>query len=981
MQARTKKSIILILFIVFVILAAHMASISSCDVYNTPRAVDYQRFDLDNQAFNESNVASYKASQSYAPVEDELHLANVVIFIYFNNEIKPDIDAAVLDQFRAQQNSLYSYYQEISYGKINITTYYASSEEGESIIYHAFKAPQARSFYEAIKDGDSRRASVERELVSAAIEDFNEHIDYTDINVDQNNDGYVDSVSFVVSGNYEKTSANWGGLMWPHSLRLTKLGGDTVTMNKKIVDYYTFNFFDSLTVGLLCHEFAHVLGAPDLYHYKYDTSRFQVGYWDLMHFECDTPQYMTTHMRLRYLGSKSVSLSNLYTSKISQITKSGNFTLRAVTQVGVDDDDFLAYKIEINEYESIWIEYRNNNVGTYDSKLPGSGLIVYRVNNKVSGNEDGRYQRNSNPDEVYVYRPNFSVKSDTSQRERENLDYAYLSNNNPKFKSVGKSNATKKYEESTIFLTDGTNTGIRLSINSQTDQEISFSVIVPESLSSANQVEKVEVLDKVKFETLGIKDSHIIVGKKNDMLSVLRNSVKVIITYQDGSSFSAPMDNISFVFDIGVIGVSQMATVRYSDAYNINIVGYFTLTIRDGNLTAQVSSYPNKTIYKLGEELDLTGLRLSITYQSGTTSTEVAYESAPQKFSYIGYDKSQSGEYKVEITYSDDLGNQDTVQISVKVIAVPNGISINQRNSKQIAFFEKGTTQNNIIKGLASYLEVICTQEDGKSFILQSYEYEINLESAWDGLNKKYDITAKLSEDNKLKSAKYSIMIMENTDIIDVKIATLPKLDYGYGQSLNLKDGSIFIETGITTFTVSMEGYYNEFLQNYDCTKAGNQELSANIYGFSVKFTVKVDSDQSKLLTVNANTIFTRENYLRLAKSMTVQDFIKSLASVFTIKVYYNDMHINLNAYKDMLVSDKLSIHLINDDNVVVTKFNIHILGDADSNGIVDQNDIESLAHAILSRQTNSHNYDINQDGVYDIADFALILEQIRNEK
>jgi len=986
MLKTTQKKRILI-FLVFILAAVCLAGVLSRPSSGKtvgPSAVDYQRLDLESPKEDISFVSSVNSAARNAAVQDELHLANVVIFIYFKNESAPTINQSVISKFTGEENSLYDYYYDISYGKILITTYYASGGEGINTVYYAYQAPQNRSYYENIKSGNSSRSRVERELLVGAINHFDERMNYEGVNLDQNSDGYVDNISFIVSGNYVNSSANWGGLMWPHSLTMTALNNSTknpnVTIQGKIVDYYTFNFLGRLTTGLLCHEFSHILGTPDLYHYDYDRDYLPVGYWDLMHFECDTPQYMTTWMRYKYLGSNSLALSSLIAGKISQITSSGEFALKPTTTIGVESGDILAYKIEVNEDESIWIEYRNKNSGDYDSELPGSGLVVYRVNTKATnGNQNAKNRNAAYPEELYVFRPNFSTISDRNSREQENLRYAHLSASNAKFSTLGKSNTTSYYDSQCVYLSDGTNTGIIITPKTQSDGEITFDVTIPPSLASANQVDKVEVLDKVKYDTHGIKDSNITIGYSNNLLTTLANSVKVIITYKDGSSTIATMSNVSFVFDTGKIGFSQQATARYSDAYNTNIVGYFNLTIRDGAFTASVLNYPTRQTYNLGSELDLTGLTLLITYSSGTAS-QVRYVDAPQRFTWVGFDGTTGGQYRVEVTYTDELGNRDTVILSLTVVANIVSIEINTRNSEQLISFPQGTGYETIKSALVEHIEVVGTQEDGLTTVLPSAAYEIK-DFTYDGLGSSYNIVVLLLPDKTIESEPFRINLVDATHVRGVTLSILPKLDYRYGESLNLSAGMLTIVTDNGSFNILLEGYYNKYDELYDCTRSGRQSLTVRIYGYDITITVIVGNETEQLMTVNADNIYMKtgaKNSLRVDGSMTIGALVAKLASVFTVKLFYNNMYINLNAYKDMLVSDKVSVHLFNDNNKPVAAFGVSVLGDTNSDGVLDENDIDALALALVKSKYKNDSFDVNLDGVYDIVDLVLLLERIR---
>jgi M6 family metalloprotease-like protein len=944
---------------------------------------------LDEIENDDNYVSSLNTSASNASaVSDELNLANIVIFIYFQDESMPDISSATMDKFVGADNSLYDYYYDISFGKILIQTYYATTVEEESTAFYAYQSQYDRDHYKSILDGSSLRCSYEKELLDDAIDGFNDAMDFTDIDVDQDGDGYVDNISFVISNSYVSSNYYWGSLLWPHAWRMSILEenttdtGDTCINDKK-VEYYTFNFLDNLTTGLVCHEFSHILGSPDLYHYYSDTSYYQVGYWDLMHFECDTPQYLTTYMRYNYLGARSTTLSSLYTEKISQITASGTFTLKPTTMVTDEDSDFLAYKIVIDEYESIWIEYRNNEVSTYDSDLTGSGLIIYRVNTTATlGNQNGRYEDSDYPDEVYVYRPDYSTESNIASCEKENLQYAYLSEDNSKFDLLGESNSSSKYDEDCIFLTDGENTGIVITPLTQTNGEISFEVSMPASLSSANQVEEVEVLDKYKYEELGEKDSNIEISYGSDLETTLSDAVTVLITYQDGSSIIATQDNCNFIFDSDKISESQQAIVRYNDSYNTNVEGYFNLIIADGVFNASIRAYPAIRSYSIGEDLDLTGLILTLTYSSGTTDI-VAFVDEKLSFTYIGYDSSTSGEYQVEVTYSDELGNQDTVIVSVSVIAEITSIEVNIRKSQQLISFSPtgidSIDYDTIYNALPDYLEVTGIQSDGTSCILGSTAYEI-VAFTWNGCTT-YTINVMLLTDVSIVSPDYNITIMDENTISSVVLQINPKLTYKYGECLDLSDGILIVYGDNTSTSISLEGFYDKFAENYDCTLSGSQSISADIYNETITLNVTVGNDASELLSSNNDNIYINlynTYYIQAQKATTLEDFIGQFASTFNIKIYYNDIYINVNAYSDMLISDKLVIHLYNDDDVMVAEIKVYVLGDTNSDGILDIEDADNLASGILSGKTKNDNYDINKDGIYNIVDFVLLMEITR---
>ncbi|MBW6514877.1 MAG: choice-of-anchor J domain-containing protein, partial [Candidatus Syntrophosphaera sp.] len=147
------------------------------------------------------------------------------------------------------------------------------------------------------------------------------------------------------------------------------------------------DFLSYSGVGVLCHEFFHSLGSPDLYHYQ-NVVLTPVGSWDLMAADKDPPQHMTAFMKWKY---------GHWISEIPTITAPGTFTLNPLTSATQN-----AYRIDSPHEDQYYIvEFRKKeNNGIFESSIPGSGLIIYRIDARITnGNRDGP------PDMLYVYRP------------------------------------------------------------------------------------------------------------------------------------------------------------------------------------------------------------------------------------------------------------------------------------------------------------------------------------------------------------------------------------------------------------------------------------------------------------------------------------------------------------------------------------------------------------------------------------------------
>jgi alpha-tubulin suppressor-like RCC1 family protein len=259
----------------------------------------------------------------------------------------------------------------------------------------------------------------------------------SDLILDGDGDGNVDSVCFVVRG--EPTA--WSTLLWPHK---TSLSSQTVYINSERVYSYNLQLQSVFTVGVLCHEMFHLLGAPDLYHYYYDLS--PVGPWDLMEWNLDPPQHMAAYMKYRY-GN--------WIGSIPEITVPGTYILNPLTSA-VDN----CYKIRSRTPSQYFVvEYRREASSVFEDSLPGTGLLVYRIDTA----RDGYGNPWGPPDEVYVYRPGGTPTTDGD------LSSACFSS------SAGRV-AISDTTDPAGFLADGAPGGLDISDVSAASGTISFNV-------------------------------------------------------------------------------------------------------------------------------------------------------------------------------------------------------------------------------------------------------------------------------------------------------------------------------------------------------------------------------------------------------------------------------------------------------------------------------------------------------------------------
>jgi M6 family metalloprotease-like protein len=354
-------------------------------------------------------------------------LNNISIFIRFSDQTEFGQNISVYNSMfnGTTGNTMQSYFLEASYNTLNIsTTYYPTpttmvvswQDSHPRNYYSPYNATTNPDGYQGGDNGDER-ADREFTLLANAVNGVNSQVP-TGLNLDGDNDGKVDNVCFIIKG----SSDGWASLLWPHRWSIYDR---TVNINGKRV--YDFNFqlsefMASRGVGVLCHEMFHSLGSPDLYHYT-SNGISTVGSWDLMENDQNPPQHMGAFMKYKY---------GHWIASIPEIIYNGSYTLNPLTSAAGQ-----CYKIASpnSSTEYFVVEFRKD-AGTFESSLPGSGMLIYRINPAAGdGNADGP------PDEVYVYRPggtptangtvssaNFSSETGRITFNNSTNPYCFLSN-------------------------------------------------------------------------------------------------------------------------------------------------------------------------------------------------------------------------------------------------------------------------------------------------------------------------------------------------------------------------------------------------------------------------------------------------------------------------------------------------------------------------------------------------------------------------
>jgi len=323
---------------------------------------------------------------------------NLVVYIKFSDDTEFETTRQTFDnRFNpVSGSSLKSYFSEVSYNQLTISsTHYPECAMSTNFSYtdthpRSYFQPYNSSTNPNGYQNDDQRTDREHELLRDAIAWINQNSPVAGaLNIDSDEDGLVDNISFIIRGTY----TGWSNLLWAHRWVLYSYN---VYINGKQAWDYTFQPETQVSVTMTCHEMFHTLGAPDLYHYT-GNGISPVANWDLMH---NGSGHMSAYMKWKYSG-------NNWITSIPEITATGTYTLNPLASA-TNNCYRIASPNSATEYYVV--EYRQKT-GTFENNLPGSGLLVYRIDPMRNGNASGP------PDEVYLYRPDgtISVNGNTNQ--------------------------------------------------------------------------------------------------------------------------------------------------------------------------------------------------------------------------------------------------------------------------------------------------------------------------------------------------------------------------------------------------------------------------------------------------------------------------------------------------------------------------------------------------------------------------------------
>lgn len=509
------------------------------------------------------------------------------IMMYYNDTSKMYVGSSIDFSFK-------KYISEISRGKLNVNNIFPQLD-GDTITPFTLSASH----------DNSNDNSIIQEIIGA----FNSgKIKMPSDRLDNKYSGVVDNLTVIIQGRCPSGS----DFMWPH-----KSVTDVSTKINNKYQFGNYNFIDSYSVtgtvaacqGVITHEFLHSVGLPDLYR-RSGTDGTPVGVWDIMASNSFFMQYPLSYQRYK-----------LGWIPMQQITQSGTYTLDPVSD---PDSDTILYEIKtpMSASESFILEYRKkittnfSNLG-FETKIPSSGLLIYRVNKSVVNQTNAWGE-----DYLYVYRPGeTSASASAGDLFKSALDP------NDNRTSFGVADLDAPLTDGTMFYSNGTNSGIVISDVKYNDDssQITFHVEFPD-YSSLGLWEQIP--NDIAMEATGINIDTDSVGNIYSCIMGREdwNFINKVFKY-NGTTWTALGSSFSNVSGMTLKVYNDIPYVLYLNSSGKPVLAKYSGTSWQTVYTDNSVSYPNDLQLFLGDSgfysawtVDGTKLSIKKITESGVTN-------------------------------------------------------------------------------------------------------------------------------------------------------------------------------------------------------------------------------------------------------------------------------------------------------------------------------------------------------------------------
>ena len=319
----------------------------------------------------------------------------------------------------------------------------------------------------------------------------------------------------------------------------------------------------------------------------------------------------------------------------------------------------------------------------------------------------------------------------------------------------------------------------------------------------------------------------------------------IIVTRKAGNTETVNItDAMVSGLDTTTAGNGKTATITY-ESKTVN----YQYNVKD-NITGMTITPPTKTKYNHGDNLDVTGGKVTITYASGTTQ-DVSLTASMIKesdgsnvnMSPASYNSTQKVTKQLKIDYTQD-GVSQSANYTIDII----------NNLVSIAIQGKPQTEYNLNDNLQQGLSILITRATG---VPEAMAVTSNMITGFDTTTvgqKTATITYTENGITKTTTLNYEV----KDKVKSISVGTAPKPDQKYGENIDLSGATINVVKGSGTTTIPVTAGMIK-PGTYDPTTLGTQKITIVYDDQEVDVNVTV-KDYVTGITVNPSTISGKYN-------------------------------------------------------------------------------------------------------------------------
>ena len=417
--------------------------------------------------------------------------------------------------------------------------------------------------------------------------------------------------------------------------------------------------------------------------------------------------------------------------------------------------------------------------------------------------------------------------------------------------STGKIEITKGSGTTTIPMTASMVTGYDKT--KLGDQEL--------TVTYGGKTEKYKVNVKDYVTGISINPSSI-TGKYGTELEKIINDNDIIytVTYAKAGAKSPVALTESMVTGYNKTSLTdQNLTVTYTDqdtnSYTNGKTFTTNLSVKLENEISKVTiTPPTKTEYNQGDQIDLTGGKITVTYTDGTTKEEpITSATVTEKDGGAPNMSPTAAEYgsgntvnkTLTFKYTASNGVTGTVNYPITIKDYIKSITMHTTPTKT------KYNVNDLLDVTNGEIKII--RASGKAEIKElTKEMVSGFDSSKENTN--LPLTVSYTENGIRKTTTYNVSVEDQ--VTAIKIVQAPKTGYKYNEELDVSTGKIEITKGSGTTTIPMT---SSMVTGYDKTKLGDQELTVTYGGRTEKYTVNV-KDYVTGISITPNEITGKYN-------------------------------------------------------------------------------------------------------------------------